>query len=334
MSSKKSITLGELANKLGAKLIGNPELLVTGINSLKEASEGEISFLSRKQYIKQLGLTKASAVIIGEKDKDLASGNLIIGKDAYLLYARATQVFKKLNEYTYKAGISELTEVSSKAKVSPSATIGSFCKISRNVEIGEEVRIGSGVIIGESSLIGDKTEVHSNVSIYDSVVIGSGCIIHAGSVIGSDGLGFARDGKDWEKIEHLGEVIIGNNVEIGANCSIDRGSSGNTFLDDQVKLDNNVHLAHNVQLGRSTVIAANSAIAGSTKIGKDCTVSGGCGIIDNLTITDSVHITALSLVTKSIKQAGTYSSGTPLMEHNLWKRNAIGFKRLKDLIKK
>jgi len=221
VSPKKGITLGELAKKLNAELVGNPEVWVKGLNTLAEASQDEISFLSRRQYIKQLDSTKAGAVIIGEKDKDLASGNLIVGKDAYLLYAKATQIFKELNQDPLKKGISELAEISSSAKISSSATVSSFCKISDNVEIGEEVQIGSGVVIGEFTSIGDKTVIHSNVSIYHSVSIGQECIIHAGSVIGSDGLGFAREGQDWVKIEHLGEVIIGNNVEIGSNCSID-----------------------------------------------------------------------------------------------------------------
>ena len=334
MSLKKGITLSELAKKLNAKLIGDPEFQVNGIKTLKEANQDEVSFLSRRQYTKQLNSTKAGAVIISDTDKDLGKGNLIVGKDAYLLYAKATQVFKEINQEQQQQGISKLADISSSARISPNATIGSFCKISDNVEIGDHVIVGSGAVIGESTSIGDRSIIQANVSIYHSVTIGDDCIIHAGSVIGSDGLGFARDGEDWEKIEHLGEVILGNNVEIGSNCSIDRGSAGNTFLDDQVKLDNNVHLAHNVHLGRSTVIAANTAIAGSTTLGKNCTVSGVCGIIDNLEITDSVHITAGSLVTKSITKPGTYTSGTPLIEHSLWKRNAVAFKKLKDLIKK
>jgi len=334
VSSKKSITLGELAKKLNAKLIGDSDLQVNGIKTLMEANQDEVSFLSRRQYTKQLNSTKAGAVIISDTDKDLGKGNLIVGKDAYLLYAKATQVFKEINQEQQQQGISKLADISSSARISPNATIGSFCKISDNVEIGDHVIVGSGAVIGESTSLGDRSIIQANVSIYHSVTIGEDCIIHAGSVIGSDGLGFARDGEDWEKIEHLGEVILGNNVEIGSNCSIDRGSAGNTFLDDQVKLDNNVHLAHNVHLGRSTVIAANTAIAGSTTLGKNCTVSGTCGIIDNLEITDSVHITAGSLVTKSITKPGTYTSGTPLIEHSLWKRNAVAFKKLKDLIKK
>ena len=189
-------------------------------------------------------------------------------------------------------------------------------------------------MINNSTKIGKKTVIHANSTIYDSVSIGANCIIHSGTVIGCDGLGFARDAENWVKIVHLGKVKIGDNVEIGANCSIDRGSVGDTIIENQVKLDNQVHVAHNVNIGRATVIAANTAIAGSTVIGKNCTVSGGCGIIDNLKITDSVHITALSLVTKSITKPGTYTSGTTLMDHGLWKKNAVAFKKLKDIIKK
>ena len=336
VSSEKGITLRELAKKLNAELSmpGDPETFVEGLNTLSAASHNEVSFFSRKKYLKDLEKTKACAVIIGEEHKGLAPCQTLVGGDAYLLYANATHIFRELNAEPVANGISELADISPSAKISSSATIGSFCKISENVEIGSEVTIGSGVIIGNSVKIEDKTHVYSNVSIYHSVSIGSNCIIHSGAVVGSDGLGFARDGEDWVKIEHLGSVIIGNNVEIGSNCSIDRGSLGDTCLDDQVKLDNKVHLAHNVCIGRATVIAANTAIAGSTTIGKNCTISGGSGIIDNLNITDSVHITAFSLVIKSITKPGTYTSGTPLMEHSLWKRNAVAFKRLKDLIKK
>ncbi len=334
MSPKKGITLGELARKLDAELVGDSNLVVKGISTLSEAGEEEISFLSRRQFNKELKSSKASAVIISNKDRDLALGNAIIGPDAYLLYAKATQVFHEINIDSIEPSLSNKSEISSSARISSSAHIGPFSYISDDVEIGDQVRIGSGVFIGKSSKIADKSIINSNVSLYHSVIIGSETIIHSGTVIGSDGLGYARDGDSWVKIEHLGKVIIGNNVEIGANCSIDRGSAGNTFLDDQVKLDNNVHIAHNVSLGRSTVIAANTAIAGSTKIGKNCTVSGACGIIDNLKITDSVNITAGSLVTKSINKPGTYTSGTPLIEHSSWKRNAVIFKKLKDLIKK
>lgn len=334
MSLNKGITLGELAKKLGAKLDGDPEKLVFGLNTLLSAKKDEVSFLARGSFIKDLKKTKACAVIISKENVKYASCHKIVGENPYLLYAKASHIFKNIDEMRISSESSDLTFISSSAKISPSAQIGPFCDIGEEVEIGEDVQIGSGVAICSSAKIGNKTLIYPNSTIYHSVSIGSDCIIHSGTVIGSDGLGFARDGKSWMKIEHLGKVLIGDNVEVGANCSIDRGSVGDTCIKDQVKIDNQVHIAHNVNIGRATVIAANTAIAGSTVIGKNCTISGGCGIIDNLTITDSVHITALSLVTKSIDKPGTYTSGTTLMDHSLWKKNAIAFKNLKNNIKK
>jgi len=334
VSYKKGITLGDFARKLDAILSGDSDKLVVGLNSLKRANKDEVSFLSRDFYIKDLKKTKACAVIISRDKANLAPCDTIVGEDPYLLYAKATHIINNLKGIKVMSGISSLADISSSAKISPTANIGPFCKIGKDVEIGEDVTLGSGVAIYNSTKVGIKTVVYANSTIYHSVSIGANCIIHSGTVIGSDGLGFAREGENWVKIEHLGKVIIGDNVEIGANCSIDRGSVGDTCIDNQVKIDNQVHIAHNVNIGRATVIAANTTIAGSTVIGKNCTVSGGCGIIDNLKITDSVHITALSLVSKSITQPGTYTSGTTLMDHSLWKRNAIAFKRLKDIIKK
>ena len=334
MSSEKGITLGELTKRLKAKLVGDPQKEVFGINTLKNASADEISFLSRSSYIKDLKSTLACAVIISEDQASLASCDVIVGTDPYLLYAKCTKIFKDLEKNKVMKGISEKAEISSSARVNPSACIGPFCQIGDNVEIGEGVSLGSGIKIYDATKIGNGTKIYSNSTIYHSVIIGRNCIVHSGTVIGSDGFGFAREKDNWVKIEHLGKVIIGDNVEIGSNCSIDRGSLGDTFINDEVKIDNQVHLAHNVNIGRATAIAANTAIAGSTSVGKNCTISGGCGIIDNLKITDSVNITAHSLVTKSINKSGTYTSGTVLMEHNLWKRNAIAFKKLKDFIKK
>ena len=171
MSSKKSITLGELAKKLNAKLVGDPEFKVNGIKTLKEANQDEVSFLSRRQYTKQLNSTRAGAVIISDTDKDLGKGNLIVGKDVYLLYAKATKVFKEINEEQRQQGISKLTDISSSARISPNATINSFCKISDNVEIGDHVIVGSGAVIGESTRIGDRSIIQANVSIYHSVTI-------------------------------------------------------------------------------------------------------------------------------------------------------------------
>ncbi len=333
MTSKSSIKLGLLAKEIGAELKGDPDLEVYGINTLLEAKRDEVSFLTRDHFLSELSKTNAAAVIVSKSKKDLIfSRCLLIGENPHLMYAKTTQVFKSLNEGEVKPSISKQANIHPSAEIDSSATIKSFASISENVVIQEGVTIGEGVCVGKNSLISSHSKIYPNVSIYSSVEIGRECIIHSGTVIGSDGLGFARNNNSWEKVEHVGGVIIGDRVEIGSNTSIDRGSVGSTKISDEVKIDNLVHIAHNVLVGSATVIAANSAIAGSTKIGKNCTIAGCCGIVDNIEITDSVHITAMTLVTKSIKKSGTYSSGTPIMENREWKKNAVAFKKLKDLI--
>lgn len=334
MSSDPSITLSLLADKLGLKLVGDAKKVVRGLSTLEEANTSQISFLSRSTHLKNLIKTGAAAVILKEEYAESCPCDYLISEDPYLSYAKASHIFKELLHPKNESLISEYSDISSNAKIGRNVSIGPYSVISEGVDIGSDVEIGSGVFIGKNSKIDDKTSINSNTSIYHDIEIGSSCIIHSGTVLGSDGLGFAKENGDWVKIEHLGKVILGNNVEIGANCCIDRGSAGNTVLGNNVKLDNAVHLAHNVKIGDSTAIAANTAIAGSAQVGRNCTISGNCGIIDNIFITDEVNITALTLVTKSILKPGTYSSGTPMMEHGLWKRNAIAFKKLKDLIKK
>ena len=330
MSSKKSIKLGLLAKKIGAKFEGDADKEVLGINTLQDAGSKEIAFLTRSSFAKELESPKAAPVIISPDNKELAPCSIIEVKDPYLLYAKATQIFKKLNQNKNNIKNSDYLDLASSAKVHESANIGPFCRIGEGVVIEEGVSIGSNVDVAESSKIGKKTIIYPNCSVYEDVSVGQECIIHSGVTLGSDGLGFAKENDNWVKIEHLGRVIIGDRVEIGSNSSIDRGSVGSTKIGNDVKIDNLVHIAHNVSIGSGTAIAANSAIAGSTIVGKNCTIAGCCGVVDNIKIVDSVHITAMTLVTKSIKESGTYSSGTPLMHNKEWRKSAVAFKRLKD----
>ena len=330
MSSSLSITLGELSEKIGALLKGDANTIVRGLSSLKDAQKDQVSFVSRAKYLPDLENTNAAAVILSEDHSEEFIGNKLIGNNPYLLYAKASKVFKELVRPSEEPGISKNTEISNSSLVHDSATIGPFATISANSKISENVSIGSGSFVGKNVSIGSGTIIHPNVSIYDSVEIGSDCIIHSGTVIGSDGLGFAKENNKWFKIEHLGKVIIHDEVEIGSNSSVDRGSVGDTLISKNVKIDNLVHLAHNVEIGEGTAIAARSAIAGSTKIGKNCTLAGCVAIVDNVKITDEVHITAMTLITKSISKPGIYSSGTPFMENSDWKKSAIRFKQLKD----
>ena len=332
MSSPKSFKLSQLATLLGAELEGDPDKEVIGINSLAEASDSEVSFLAREAYIPQLASSKAGAVICDSETSKLFNGNKIICSNPYLIYANCTKLFKETP--TTQEGISKLASIDSSSSVSDSAAISSFVSISADAVIEDDVILMPGVFVGKGCRVGKGSIIHANVSLYDSVELGKDCIIHSGVVIGSDGLGFAKENNEWVKIEHLGRVLIGNNVEIGSNSTIDRGSIGDTVIGENVKIDNQVHIAHNVIIGSGTAIAGNSAIAGSTKIGKNCTLAGCSAVVDNIEITDEVHITAMTLITKSIKESGFYSSGTPFMKNSDWKKNAVAFKKLREIIKK
>ena len=332
MSLVSGISLKELAQKIGANLEGDPDKEVVGLNTLDSASANEISFIARKSFLSSLPLSKAGALICSNDLSEGYSGNKLIGEDPYLLYARCTKVFKELTDISPILGISKFAQIGNNVSISKKSSVANFVDISDGVTIEDGVEIGSGVAIGENSVIGCGSKIYPNVTIYDSVEIGSNCIIHSGTVIGSDGLGFTKHKGEWLKIEHLGKVLIGDNVEIGSNTSIDRGSVGDTLVEDNVKIDNLVHLAHNVKIGSGTAIAANSAVAGSSSIGKNCTLAGCCAVVDNIEVADEVHITAKSLITKSIREKGVYSSGTPFMKNDDWKKNAVSFKKLHKLI--
>ena len=289
MSSPKRFKLSQLATLLGAELEGDPDKEIIGINSLAEASDSEVSFLAREAYIPQLTSSKAGAVICDLETSKLFNGNKIICSNPYLIYANCTKLFKE--NPTTQEGISKLASIDSSSSVSDSAAISSFVSISADAVIEDEVILMPGVFVGKGCRVGKGSIIHANVSLYDSVELGKDCIIHSGAVIGSDGLGFAKENNEWVKIEHLGRVLIGNNVEIGSNSTVDRGSIGDTVIGENVKIDNQVHIAHNVVIGSGTAIAGNSAIAGSTKIGKNCTLAG-CSAV-------AVSYTHLTLPTKA-----------------------------------
>ena len=328
MSLVSRISLKELAHKIGADLEGDPTKEVIGLNTLDSATDDEVAFIARESFLSSVSSTKAGALICSNALSEGYSGNKLIGKDPYVLYARCTKVFKEIMNKNATHGISKLAHIEKNVSISGKSTVANFVHVSEGVTIEDDVLVGSGVFIGENSIIRSGSKIYPNVTIYDSVEIGTNCIVHSGTVIGSDGLGFAKDKGEWVKIEHLGKVIIGDNVEIGSNTSIDRGSVGNTHIEDNVIIDNLVHLAHNVKIGSGTAIAANSAVAGSSSIGKNCTLAGCCAVIDNIDVTDEVHITAMSLITKSIKEKGVFSSGTPFMKNKDWKKNAVSFKKL------
>lgn len=236
-------------------------------------------------------------------------------------------------------GVHATAVIDSSARVAPTASIGAHCVVAANAVIGEGVVLGAGCSVGRASVIGDRSVLHAHVAIYHGVTVGRDVVIHSGVVIGSDGFGFApnfaTDGvSGWQKIHQLGGVVIGDRVEIGANTCIDRGALDDTVIEEGVIIDNLVQIAHNVKIGKYTAIAACTGIAGSTEIGQHCTIAGAVGVVGHLRIADRVHITAKSLVTGSIHESGSYSSGTALTKTAAWRKSAVRFLQLESLFQR
>jgi UDP-3-O-[3-hydroxymyristoyl] glucosamine N-acyltransferase len=332
MLRKESYTLGELTALLDVRLKGDESKEIMGIATLQSANPDQLSFLANPRYRYQLENSKAGAVLLKPEFADLCQGACLLTGDPYRAFARATQLFD--TQPKREPGIHPSACVSTSAHIDGSASIGPNCTIEANVVIGAGVIVGAGCVIGENSFIGAVSRLYPNVTVYHGVTIGERVVIHSGVVIGSDGFGFAPSVDGWVKIAQLGGVCIGDRVEIGAGTTIDRGALDDTVIDDGVIIDNQVQIAHNVQIGKNTAIAGCSAVAGSTSIGANCTIAGAVGIVGHLKIADNVHITAMSLVTKSIDTPGSYSSGTAMMETGRWRRNAVRFSQLDELNKR
>jgi UDP-3-O-[3-hydroxymyristoyl] glucosamine N-acyltransferase len=329
---KKPYSLSQLATYLDAELVGEPDYLIHGIATLQSADAGRISFVANPAYQKHLTTTRAGALIIGAQLAAEFAGNKLVVANPYLSYARLTGLFDT-RPSSYQ-GIHPSSVVDSSAALGEGVSIGANAVIGAGVSLGTGVQIGAGTFIGEDSIIGAGTRLAANVTLYHGVVVGCDCIIHSGAVIGADGFGFAPQGRAWVKIHQLGGVVIGDRVEIGANTAVDRGALDNTVISDGVKLDNLVQIGHNVRIGKNTAIAADTAIAGSTVLGENCTISGCVGITGHLSLADNVHITAMSMVSSSIAQAGSYSSGTPIATTSEWRKNAARFRRLDNMAKR
>ena len=325
----KHYSLKVIAGELAAEVIGDDNVEISGLATLQEASQGELSFLANPTYLKYLATTGASAVILDSASAAQCPVPCVVVSNPYLSYAKVSALFD--TSPITNAGIHPTATIHSTAIVDRTASIGSNVTISAGVNIGACAVIGANSVVGDDSIIGDNTVVHANVTIYHGISIGQSCIIHSGAVIGSDGFGFAKNQGEWIKINQLGGVVLGNRVEIGSCTTIDRGALDNTYLADGVKVDNQVQIAHNVRIGRNTAIAACVGIAGSTTIGEQCEIAGAAGDIGHLTITNNVHITAMTLVTKSIDKPGAYSSGTPLLSNKDWRKSAVRFGQLEAL---
>lgn len=325
-------TLAQIAAYIGADLKGNPDCLISAIAPLQQAEEGQISFLDNKSYRKYLAGTKASAVILSENNITDCSANLLVMQNPYLGYAKTAELFE-INAKSHM-GIHPSAVIAENCEISSEVSIGAHCVIGKNSIIENGVVIGAGCVIGENTQIGAHSELKANVTLYHGTKIGQRVIIHSGVVIGSDGFGFANDKGIWYKIPQLGNVRIGNDVEIGANTTIDRGALNDTQIDDGVKLDNQIQVGHNVHIGAHTIIAGCVAIAGSVTIGKYCMIGGAAVIAGHLKIADKVIITGMSGVANSIREPGIYSAGTVIQKHKSWLKNSVRITQLDDMARR
>ncbi len=311
-----ALRLGSIVEALGGELCGDPERLIEGLAPLEYATAAELSFLANPRYEQQLAASRAACVIVAPplREAALARGDCILAEQPYLYFARVTQLWKRQLGAAAGPPVHPSAVIDPDATIDPSARIGPLCVVERGARIGAGTVLKARVAVGEDCVIGER------------------CIIHPGAVIGADGFGFAPDGAGaWEKIEQLGAVRIGNDVEIGANTCIDRGALQDTVIEDGVKLDNLIQVGHNVRIGRHTAIAGCAGIAGSATIGAYCTIGGAAMILGHLKLADHVSISAGSFVARSILKPGHYSGIFPIDDNAAWEKNAAALKQLHKL---
>lgn len=325
--------LGDIAEHLHAELRGDPESLVSELSTLADATSDSLSFLSNHRYIKQLESTQAAAVILDDKHASNCPTHALVVDNPYLGYALAAQLLYPTGDI--EAGIHATASIADTARIDSSSQIDAHAVVQEGAVVGANVYVAAGSVVGSNVVIGDNSRLLQNTVICHDVVIGKNVLIHPGVIIGADGFGLAEqsDGS-WIKIPQIGSVIIEDDVEIGANTTIDRGALGNTRIGRGVKIDNQVQIGHNVTVGEFTAIAGCTGIAGSAKLGKRCRIGGGCGISGHLEIADDVILTGMSAVNNSISQSGIYSSPLSATDNKTWRKNVARFHRLDESFKR
>lgn len=311
-----SLLLGQIVGALGGTLeLADSDTEISRIAPLDSAGAGDLSFLSNPRYQQQLAASKAACVIVAPAMRDAAMqrGACIVAPDPYVYFARATQLWKRLHEHAPLSGVHPSAVVDPEAVIDPTAYIGPLCVVERGARIGAHTVLKSRVTVGENC------------------VVGARCLLHAGVVLGSDGFGFAPERGTWVKIEQLGAVRIGDDVEIGANTCVDRGALDDTVIENGVKLDNLVQIGHNVHVGQHVAMAGCVGVAGSARIGAHCTVGGGAIVLGHLQLAENVHISAATVVTRSLNKPGVYTGMFPVDENNKWEKNAATLKQLHSL---
>ncbi|PAV24835.1 UDP-3-O-[3-hydroxymyristoyl] glucosamine N-acyltransferase [Tamilnaduibacter salinus] len=330
--SQQHYTLRDIAEALGAELRGDDTVRIGGVATLQSAQPGQISFLANPRYAGYLQETRASAVILSSDVAEASPTNVLLLDNPYLGYAQLSHWFDPLP--VAEPGIHPSAVVDEGAEVADSASIGPQAVIAAGAVVGDQAIVGPGSVVGERSVVGQGTRLQARVTLYHDVVIGRRCLLESGAVIGSNGFGFANEKGVWHRIAQIAGVVIGDDVEVGANTTIDRGALEPTRIGDGVKLDNLVQIGHNVQVGDHTAMAAMVGIAGSTVIGRHCVFGGATGVSGHLTIADGVQLTGMTMVTHSIRKPGVYSSGLAADENRKWQKNAVRFRQLDKLARR
>ena len=327
------VELSAIVGRLGGQLIGDPAHRVCRIAPLDEATPDAIAFLANPAYEKQLATSAAGCVIVAPRHRDAAAGRgaASVADDPYLYFARLTRWWAAANRPQPDAGVHPTAHIAAGATVAPGASIGPYVVVEAGATIGAGVQIGAHAFIGRDVFIGADTRLAPRVTVLFETVVGARCLFHPGVVIGADGFGFAPAAGHWEKIEQLGRVRIGDDVEIGANTCIDRGAAGDTVIGNGVKLDNLVQVGHNVRIGDHTAVAGCVGIAGSAVIGSHCMIGGGVGINGHVRIADHVVVTGATQVTRSIARVGVYSGLFPFDDNATWEKNAATLRNLHAL---
>lgn len=324
------MTLNDLANLIGATVRGDGSIEVAGIATLEKAGPEQVGFLANAKYKSQLQTTRAGAVILNaEHDDATYLPAALITDNPYLAYARAAQALD--NSPKQAQGIHPTAVISASAQLGDGVCVGAHAVIGDSVILGAGVVIGPNCSIGEGAQIGEQTRLFAGVHIYHRVVIGARCVLHSGVVVGSDGFGWANDRGTWVKIPQLGSVIVGDDVEIGANTTIDRGALDDTVIGSNCIIDNLCLIAHNVQIGEGTALAGQTGIAGSAKLGKGCLVGGQTAINGHITIGDRVQIHGVTMVTKDLPESGVYASALPVVDQATWAKSGARVRQLPEL---
>ena len=332
MSAPGSFRLAELARRFDLALAGDGEVAVHGVATLQRAGPGELAFLANPRYRRDLAGTGAAAVVLRAEDAAASPVPALVAADPYTAFARIAALFETRPEAP--PGIHASAVVDSTARVHASAHVGPLVAIGAGSRIEAGAVLGPGCVIGEDCVVGAGTRLVARVTLVARVRLGQRVLVHPGAVLGADGFGLAMQDGHWLKVPQMGGVVVGDDCEIGANTTIDRGALEDTVLGNDVRLDNQIQIAHNVVVGDHTAMAGCAAVAGSARIGRYCLIGGAAGVLGHLELCDHVTVTAMSLVTHSIREPGEYSSGTPLMRNREWRRSAARFRQLDRLARR